>query len=136
MTRAQVEAQGAGEVIDHTAGDVSAALSGSVDVLLNLAPISPEQFSALAAQVSDRGAIVNTTVWMPAPSDEARGVRGIDLYVRSDPAQLVELSARVDRGELTIDIAERVPMAELATVHTRAGDGTLAGKIVVLPTSA
>jgi len=135
-TRAQVEAQGADEVIDHTAGDVSAALSGPVDVLLNLAPISPEQFSALAARVGDGGAIVNTTVWMPAPSDEARGVRGIDLYVRSDPAQLAELAARVDRGELTIDIAERVPMAELATIHTRAADGTLAGKIIVLPTAA
>jgi NADPH:quinone reductase-like Zn-dependent oxidoreductase len=135
-TRSQVEAQGADEVIDHTAGDVSAALSGPVDVLLNLAPISPEQFSALAARVGDGGAIVNTTVWMPAPSDEARGVRGIDLYVRSDPAQLAELAARVDRDELTIDIAERVPMAELATIHTRAADGTLAGKIIVLPTAA
>jgi NADPH:quinone reductase-like Zn-dependent oxidoreductase len=135
-TRARVEAEGADEVIDHTAGDVSAALSEPVDVLVNLAPISPEQFSALAARVRDGGVIVNTTVWMPAPSDEARGVRGIDLYVRSDPAQLAELSDRVDRGELTVDIAERVPMTELVTVHTRAGDGTLAGKIVVLPTSA
>ncbi|TPG17796.1 NADP-dependent oxidoreductase [Pedococcus bigeumensis] len=136
QTRAQVLAQGADEVIDHTAGDVSAALSEPVEVLLNLAPISPEQFSALAARVNDGGIIVNTTVWMPAPSDEARGVRSIDLYVRSDPAQLAELSTRVDRGELTVDIAERVPMAQLVTVHTRAGDGTLAGKIVVLPTSA
>ena len=136
QTRAQVLAQGADEVIDHTAGDVSAALAEPIDVLLNLAPISPEQFGALAARVTDGGVIVNTTVWMPAPSDEARGVRGIDLYVRSDPAQLVELSTRVDRGELTIDIAERVPMAELPAVHTRAADGTLGGKIIVLPTSA
>ncbi len=68
---------------------------------------------------------------MPAPSDEARGVRGIDLYVRSDATQLTELSARVDRGELTVDVAERVPMADLADVHARAADGRLHGKIVV-----
>jgi NADPH:quinone reductase-like Zn-dependent oxidoreductase len=134
-TRAQVEAQGADEVIDHTAGEVSAAISEPIDVLLNLAPISPEQFSALAGLVSDGGVIVNTTVWMPAPADEARGVRGIDLFVRIDAAELAELSARVDRGELTVDIAERVPMADLASVHTRAGDGSLAGKVIILPTS-
>lgn len=135
QTRAQVQAQGADEIIDHTAGEVSAAISDPVDVLLNLAPISPEQFSALAARVSDGGIIVNTTVWMPAPSDEARGVRGIDLFVRSDAAVLAELSARVDRGELTVNIGERVPMADLASVHTRADDGSLAGKVIILPTS-
>ena len=71
-------------------------MSEPVDVLLNLAPISPEQFAALVALVRDGGVIVNTTVWMPAPSDEARGVRGIDLFVRSDATQLAELAARVD----------------------------------------
>ena len=135
-SRAQVEARGADEVIDHTDGEVGAAISEPVDVLLNLAPISPEQFGTLAGRVGDGGVVVNTTVWMPAPSDEARGVRGVDVYVRSDATQLAELSARVDRGELTVDVAERVPMAELGSVHARAADGTLAGKVVVLPTGA
>jgi NADPH:quinone reductase-like Zn-dependent oxidoreductase len=130
----QLAAAGVDQLIDHTAGDVTAAVQESVDVLLNLAPISPEQFAALAGLVRDGGVIVNTTVWMPAPSDEARGVRGINMFVRSDATQLAELSARVDRGELTVDVAERVPMADLASVHTRAADGTLAGKIVILPT--
>jgi hypothetical protein len=73
---------------------------------------------------------------MPAPSDETRGVRGIDLFVRSDTRQLAELAVRVDRGELTVDIAERVPMTDLPSIHARAADGTLTGKVVVLPTSA
>jgi NADPH:quinone reductase-like Zn-dependent oxidoreductase len=135
-TREQVRRQGADEIIDHTAGDVSAAVREPVDVLLNLAPISPDQFTTLAGVVRDGGVIVNTTVWMPAPSDQARGVRGIDLFVRSDASQLAELAARVDRGELTVGIAERVPMTDLASIHTRAADGTLTGKVVVLPTSA
>ena len=132
-TREQVTAQGADEIVDHTAGDVSAAVPEPVDVLLNLAPISPDEFATLAGVVRDGGVIVNTTVWMPAPSDEARGVRGIDLFVRSDATQLAELAARVDRGELTVDIAERVPMTDLASVHTRAAAGTLTGKVVVVP---
>lgn len=62
------------------------------------------------------------------------GGHGIDLFVRSVAIQLAELSARADRGELTVDIAERVPMTDLAGIRTRASDGSLAGKVVILPT--
>ena len=82
------------------------------------------------------GVLVNTTVRMPAPSDEQRDVRGIDLFVRSDAGQLADLVARVDRGELSVDVAERVPLAELATVHARAAAGELPGKVVVLVADA
>jgi len=125
-------ALGADQVVDHTTTEVGSAVTGPVDVLLNLAPVSPEQLATLATLVGDGGVVVNTTVWMPAPSDEARGVRGIDLYVRSDPQQLSELVARVDRGELVVDIAERVGLADLASVHARAAAGELTGKVVVL----
>ena len=135
-TKERVQAHGADEVVDYTAVDVSAWVSEPVDVLLNLAPIDPEQFAALAARVRDGGVVVNTTVWMPAPSDEDRGVRGVDLYVRSDATQLGELTARVDRGELIVNVAERVPMVDLVSVHTRAAAGTLTGKVVVLPSIA
>lgn len=135
-TKDRVQAYGADEVVDYTAGDVSARVGQQIDVLLNLAPIDPDQFTGLAGLVRDGGIIVNTTVWMPAPSDEERGVRGIDLYVRSDAIELAELSARVDRGELTVDVAERVPMTDLVSVHTRAAAGALAGKVVVLPSIA
>ncbi len=132
-SRERVAAAGAAEVVDHTTTEVAAAVTGPVDVLLNLAPIDPAEFAALAALVRDGGVVVSTTVWMPAPADEGRGVRGIDLFVRSDATQLSGLVARVDRGELTVDVAERVPLADLASVHARAAAGTLAGKVVVLP---
>ena len=115
---------------------MAAALTEPVDVLLNLAPISPEELASLTGRVADGGVVVNTTVWMPAPSDEARGVRGIDLYVRSDADQLAELVDRVDRGELTIDVAERVALPDLASVHAPAAAGTLTGKVVVVPVGA
>ena len=87
-TKERVQGHGADEVVDYTAVDVSAWVSEPVDVLLNLAPIDPEQFAALAARVRDGGVVVNTTVSMPAPSDEDRGRAGVDLYVRSDATQL------------------------------------------------
>jgi NADPH:quinone reductase-like Zn-dependent oxidoreductase len=71
-------------------------------------------------------------VWMPAPSDAARGVRGIDLFVRSDADQLAQLVALVERGELQVEVSDRVPLAELASVHARAAEGAVSGKVVIL----
>ena len=129
-------AAGADEVIDHTTTEVTTAVTEPVDVLLNLAPIDPAQFTALAALVRDGGVVVSTTVWMPAPGDEGRGVRAIDLFVRSDAEQLSQLVARVDRGELTVDVAERVALTDLASVHARAAAGTISGKIIILPATS
>jgi D-arabinose 1-dehydrogenase-like Zn-dependent alcohol dehydrogenase len=56
---------GAAEVIDHTSTEVTAAVTEPVDVLLNLAPINPEQFAALVTLVRDGGVVASTTVWMP-----------------------------------------------------------------------
>lgn len=132
----RVRAAGADEVVDHTATEVTAAVTEPVDVALNLTPVEPEQLAALAGLVRPGGVVVNTTVWMPAPSDEERGVRGVDLFVRSDVGQLAELVARVDRGELRVDVAERVPLAELPALHARVAAGAVDGKVVVLAAGA
>jgi NADPH:quinone reductase-like Zn-dependent oxidoreductase len=131
-----VKAAGADEVIDHTSTEVTTAVAEPVDILVNLAPISPAEFTALAGLVRDGGVVVSTTVWMPAPADEERGVRAIDVFVRSDAKQLSELVARVDRGELIVDVTERVPLTDLASVHAQAAAGTLSGKVIVLPATA
>jgi NADPH:quinone reductase-like Zn-dependent oxidoreductase len=135
----RVKAAGADEVIDHTTTAVTAvtAVTTPVDVVLNLAPIEPAQLDALLGLIRPGGVLVNTTVWMPAPSDEARGVRGIDLFVRSDAQQLSHLVELVDRGELRVEIARRVPLAELAALHADAAAGELpSGKVVVVAPDA
>lgn len=128
----RVEAAGADEVVDHTSTELGTAITELVDVVLNLAPIDPAQLASMVTLVRPGGIIVNTTVWMPAPSDQARGVRGIDLFVRSDAQQLSELVASVDRGELHVDIAQRVPLSQLSSVHTQAAAGGFSGKVIVL----
>ncbi|MFD7654459.1 NADP-dependent oxidoreductase [Actinosynnema sp. NPDC059797] len=132
-SREAVRSAGADEVVDHTTTDVTAAVTEPVDVVLNLAPIDPAALAALVTLVRPGGVLVNTTVWMPAPSDEGRDVRGIDVFVRSDVEQLSRLVALVDRGELRVDVARRVPLAELPAIHAEAAAGTLHGKVVVLP---
>jgi NADPH:quinone reductase-like Zn-dependent oxidoreductase len=131
----RVRSAGPDEVIDHTTNSVTDAVTEPVDVLLNLAPIAPEQLVALGALVGHGGVVVNTVPTIPAPADEERGVRAVGVFVRSDADQLAHLVALVDRGELRVDVAERVPLAELPAVHAKAAAGALSGKIIVLPAS-
>ncbi|KUL41503.1 NADP-dependent oxidoreductase [Actinoplanes awajinensis] len=116
----------ADEVLDPD----SAGKAEPVDVVVNLAPVAPEQLAALVTLIRPGGVLVNTTVWMPAPSDEERGVRGVNLFVRSDAEQLAGLVALVDAGKLNVDVARRVPLAALASVH--AEPGAVPGKTVIV----
>jgi NADPH:quinone reductase-like Zn-dependent oxidoreductase len=111
---------------------VADAVAEPVDVLLNLAPIAPEELVALAALVRDGGVVVNTVPTIAPPADEARGVRAVGVFVRADAEQLSRLVALVDDGELRVDVAERVPLAALADVHARAEAGAVSGKVVVV----
>ena len=92
--------------------------------------------TALVALVRSGGVLVNTTVWMTAPADEERGVRGVNVFVRSDAERLSRLVALVDRAELRVDVAERVPLAELPAVHAQAATGELHGKAVIVAPAA
>jgi len=132
----RVRSAGADEVIGHTTHPVTDAVTEPVDVLLNLAAIAPEELVALGALVGDGGVVVNTVPTIPASADEERGVRAVGVFVRNDADQLAHLVALVDRGELRVDVAERVPLAELPEVHAKAAAGALSGKVIVLPASA
>lgn len=135
-SRAGLRSAGADEVVDHTGTEVTAAVTEPVDVVLNLASIAPAELSALVGLVRDGGIVVNTVPGTPAPADEARGVRAIDVFVRNDTEQLAHLVDLVEAGDLRIDVARRVPLAELTGVHAEADAGTLRGKVVVVPTPA
>ncbi|MDO9408840.1 NADP-dependent oxidoreductase [Patulibacter sp.] len=128
---ARVRAAGADEVVDHTAAAVTTA--EPVDVLVNLARIDAERLRELSELVRDGGVVVNSVPAVPTPSDEARGVRAVGVLVRSDAEQLSRLVAMVDRGELRVEVAERVPLADLHRVHARAAAGEPIARTVVLP---
>lgn len=132
-SRDAVTAAGADEVIDHTTATVLGSVTEPVDVLLNLAPISPEEFTALVALVRDGGVVASTTAWMPTPGDDTRGVRAVGIFVRSDADQLGRLVALVDGGELTVDVTRRVPLRDLPAIHAQAAAGELRGKVVAVP---
>jgi NADPH:quinone reductase-like Zn-dependent oxidoreductase len=129
---ARVRSYGADRIVDYTATPVLQALAGQqFDVVLHLVRNSPEETEQLVDLVADGGAFVSTTT--PGPEDAGRGIRIEQVMVRSDTAQLAEIVARVDVGDLKIDVAERRPLADLAAVHDQAVAGQLAGKTVLIP---
>jgi NADPH:quinone reductase-like Zn-dependent oxidoreductase len=75
--------------------------------------------------------VLSTTT--PARADDGRGVRTVDVHLRSDAAQLATLVSMVDAGDLRVDVGERLPLAQLPAVHARAVAGGLPGKVVLLP---
>jgi NADPH:quinone reductase-like Zn-dependent oxidoreductase len=128
----RVRSYGAGRVIDYTAAPLPEAVAGQqFDVVLNLVRTSPEETARLAGLTADGGAFVSTT--FPDLADPGRGIRVVSVLLRSDAAQLAELVARVDAGDLEIDVADRRPLTDLPAVHDEAVTGRLAGKTVLIP---
>ena len=128
-----VRAAGADEVVDRTTTDVLSAVTEQVDVLLNLAPITPEQFSALVAAVRDGGKVVSTTAFMPTPDDQTRGVSATTVFVRPNRERLAELVSLVDAGQLHVEVTRRIPLVDLPALHAEAAAGRVPGKVIVLP---
>jgi NADPH:quinone reductase-like Zn-dependent oxidoreductase len=128
----RLRSYGADRIVDYTATPLLQAAAGQrFDVVLNLAPVSPQETAALVDLVADGGALVSTTT--PGPEDAGRGVRTVRVFARSDAFQLTELAARVDAGDLKIHVAGRRPLTDLAAVHDEAAAGRLAGKTVLMP---
>jgi NADPH:quinone reductase-like Zn-dependent oxidoreductase len=131
-SRDRLRSYGADRIIDYTATSLPEAVAGQqFDVVLNLVRTSPEETAQLAALAADGGAFVSTT--FPDLDDAGRGVRVVSVSVRSDGAQLAELVARVDAGDLKIDVARQRPLTDLAAVHDEAVPWRLAGKTVMIP---
>ena len=128
----RVRAYGADQIIDYTATPLRQALSGpQFDLVLNLVRTDPEETGRLAGLVADGGVYAGTATFGFEYAE--RGVRTVPVFMHSDAAQLAELVARVDAGDLTVDVAARRPLTELAAVHDEAVAGQLAGKTVLIP---
>jgi NADPH:quinone reductase-like Zn-dependent oxidoreductase len=131
-SRDRVRSYGADRIVDHTATPVLEALARErFDVVLNLVRTGPEETAELVDLVADGGAFASTTT--PGPEEAGRGVRTLQVFVRSDAARLAELVGLVDAGELRIEVTERRPLADLAAVHDDAVAGRLTGKTVLIP---
>ncbi len=117
------------DYIDYTA--VPLVDGAPFDVVLNLVSTSADETAALVGLVADGGFYVGTMT--SGQDDPERRVHAQRVFVRSDAAQLAELVSRVDAGQLSIDVADRRPLADVAAVHDDSDANRLPGKTILVP---
>ena len=83
------------------------------------------------AAVQDGGSYVG--LWPGQEQDSERGVRVDALDVRADGAQLAELSRLADQGEIRARVAQTYPLEEVTAAHARLAEGSLRGRLVLIP---
>ncbi|MFW6772836.1 NADP-dependent oxidoreductase [Nocardioides sp. CPCC 205120] len=115
---------GVSEVVDHSAGPVSAQLSAPVDAVLDL--VGGEALEDAPQQVRDPARIASVV-------DDATVARlgGHYVFVRPERAHLDELRALVDAGRFRVDLAATYPLEEIAEAHRASEEGRTRGKIAV-----
>lgn len=128
-----IRADGADQIVDYTTTTLTAAITEPVAVVLNLVRASEQDMAGLIGLVALGGVLVTTT--SPAQDDPARRVRAISMFVRSDAHQLAAIVAKVDAGELRIDITDTYPLSDIASVHEKSVAGELRGKVLLVPTT-
>ncbi|MFD4355336.1 NADP-dependent oxidoreductase [Nocardia sp. NPDC058518] len=114
---------GVTEPIDYRTTDFTTAMR-EVDLVVDL--IGGDYTDRSLTVLSATGRVVAAEG--PATHPDSRVHR---LYVAPATAALDELAAAVDHGELTVDIAEILPITELAAAHRRSESGRVRGKIVL-----
>ena len=125
---------GADRIVDYIDYTTTPLVAGApFDVVLNLVSTSPEDTVALVGLVADGGHYVGTMT--SGQQDAERRVRAQRVFVRSDPVQLANLVSRVDAGALSIDVADRRPLADVAAVHDDSDANRLPGKTILVPPS-
>jgi NADPH:quinone reductase-like Zn-dependent oxidoreductase len=83
-------------------------------------------------QVLKKGGILVATLGISAPeAAAAHGVRGEGILVHPDGAQLTQIAALVESGDLKPVVAEVFPLAQTARAHELSQTGHVRGKIVL-----
>jgi NADPH:quinone reductase-like Zn-dependent oxidoreductase len=119
---------GANEVIDYRNTRFEKTVHDA-DVVLDTIGGDTQQRSW---QVLRKGGILVTTLRISSP-EVARdhSVRGEEVLVHPDTAQLTEIAALIDAGELKPSVAAVLPLAEAARAHELSQTGHVRGKIVL-----
>jgi len=124
---------GAEAVVDTGTGLQAAVRGqwpGGVDACLDTAGLG----SGALGCVRDGGAFVTSVTTVPgALPGAARGIAPQTVAVQPDAAATAELAGRAARGELSLRVAETLPLERFRDAFTRLERGGLYGKIVLTP---
>ncbi len=114
---------GAAEVLDYSAGPISAQLAEPVDAVLDL--VGGDTLADAPKQVRDRARIVS--VVDPVVNE----MGGRYVFVRPEHEHLEELGRMADAGQLRVPIARAFPLEQTAEAQELLAGEHVRGKVVV-----
>ncbi|MCT9932006.1 NADP-dependent oxidoreductase [Planotetraspora sp. A-T 1434] len=124
---------GADELIDYTSADFTQE-AGPVDVVFDL--IGGEYGERSATILKPGGVLVGAlgaNLGLTPEGAAERGVRLSAVSVRPSPADLAQLLALVESGQLKVHVDHVFPLAEAAKAHELISARRTTGKIVLVP---
>jgi NADPH:quinone reductase-like Zn-dependent oxidoreductase len=119
---------GADEYVDYTLQDVTEAVSGAVVVFDT---VGGETTASLVGAVAEGGIIVAIASAPPTEGAAQRAARAELLISRTDADQLAHVAALVEAGDVRVEIAEILPLDEVARAHELSESGHVRGKLVL-----
>jgi NADPH:quinone reductase-like Zn-dependent oxidoreductase len=106
---------------------VRALVPGGVHAVVDAAVLGIAAHSALCGG----GTFVAVIAGVAPPP--LRGTRVVNVWIRANDPRLADLVSLVDKGELTLRVAETVPLDSVADAHRRFEAGGVRGRLVLEP---
>jgi NADPH:quinone reductase-like Zn-dependent oxidoreductase len=119
---------GADEYLDYTQQDVASAAS-DVDVVFDT--VGGDTTQTLLPTLREGGIIVTIAGAPPEQAAGERGARAELLIMSPDSEQLARVADLVAAGEVHVEIACTLPLAEAAQAHVLSESGHTRGKIIL-----
>jgi NADPH:quinone reductase-like Zn-dependent oxidoreductase len=119
---------GAGEYVDYTQREPVDVVQ---DAEVALDTVGGDVTASLVATLRPGGIIVTIASAPPEDAARERGVRAELAIQHPDPDQLTRIGDLVASGEVRVELAEVLPLAEVAQAHELSETGHTRGKIVL-----
>ncbi len=119
---------GADEYVDYTRQDVAESVR-DVDVAFDT--VGGDITQALLATVSAGGVLITIAAAPPEQAATERGVRAELLMMSPSSEQLARIAQLVATGDVRVEIAETIPLADVQRAHTLSESGHTRGKIIL-----
>ena len=119
---------GAEEYVDYTEREVGEAVNG-VDVAFDT--VGGQTTESLLPAVREGGILVTIAAAPPEEAAQERGVRAELLVMSPSSEQLARIAELVAAGDVRVEIAEAIPLAEVQRAHELSESGHTRGKLVL-----
>ena len=119
---------GADEYVDYTSQDVSETVH-DVDVAFDT--VGGETTQTLVPTVREGGVIVTIAAAPPEQAAAQRGARAALLVMSPSSEQLARIAELVASGDVHVEIAQTLALADVAKAHELSESGHVRGKLIL-----